>query len=66
MFYPTVDLPPDSFGTRENPQSDKLVDPKTNVPRTATILLAYFTTTGSKVDFIGKSEVTQLDFSPFR
>lgn len=43
VVFPTVDLPPDSFGTRENPHSEKLVDPNNLEPRNATIFMAYFT-----------------------
>jgi hypothetical protein len=63
VFYPTIDLPPDSFGTRENRQSEKLVDPETFEPqKDAAVLLGYFTTVGPKIDHIGgKMETTQFD-----
>lgn len=44
---PTVDTPPDIFGTRDNPQSDILIDPNTCELRTATIALTYFTKAGT-------------------
>jgi hypothetical protein len=69
LFYPTIDLPPDSFGTRGNFQSDKLVHPETLArvaPQSVTILLAYFTRVGSELDCISEGgETTTLDFVPF-
>ena len=67
LFYPTIDLPPDAFGAHENPQSDKLVDLRTMEPQTATIVLAYFTRTGSELEYIAdSSEAIQLNLSPFQ
>jgi hypothetical protein len=43
LFYPTIELPPASLDTRENPYSDMLLDRKTDRPGKATMLLAYFT-----------------------
>jgi hypothetical protein len=66
LLYPTVDLPPTSFGTPENPQSDMLLDQKTGKLGQATITLAYFSRTGDTHDYIGDiSNKIQLNSSPF-
>ena len=67
LFYPTVDLPPDAFGTHKNPQNDKLVDPRTMEPQTANIVLAYFTRTGPELEhFADSSQTIQVNALPFQ
>jgi hypothetical protein len=67
LMYPTVDLPPSSFGTYENPYSDILVDETTSSPGSATILMAYFTREGDTLKPVGNVnfEEIKLDSSPF-
>jgi len=66
LFYPTVELPPASFGTPENPYSDKLMDRKTSQQGHATIVLTYFTRVGDKLEYTGDmSNAVRLGFSPF-
>ena len=67
LVYPTIDLPPASFGTRDNPYSDLLVDTVTSSPGTATIILAYFTRAGDELKFTGdKTKPVHIDGTPFR
>lgn len=65
LFYPTIELPPSSFGAPGNPLGDKLLDQKTDKPGRATIVLAYFTRAGDKIEHIGEAETVQLPYSPF-
>jgi hypothetical protein len=66
LFYPTVDIPPTSFGTPCDRYSDMLLDQKTGKRGQALITLAYFSRTGDTHDYIGDmSNKTQLEFSPF-
>ena len=41
MMIPAVDFPPDSFGTREEPKSQVLIDAVEEGPQCATIVMAY-------------------------
>ena len=66
-----MNLPPASFGTRDNPYSSMLVDAVTSNPVIATILMAYFTRAGDQLEFktLGDHEIVekyQLDSTPFR
>ena len=49
-FFPTTELPPDTFGTGENVgllESNELVyDPPTHTPQQGIILISYFTKSG--------------------
>jgi hypothetical protein len=70
MFYPTVRLPPDSFGTPENPFSDMLHDEKSSKKGKATIVLAYFTRVGDSdelqyADGDANTITLQSKYSPF-
>lgn len=53
ILLPTVEFPPTSFGTRDNPYSNILVDTTTSDPVTANILMAYFTRAGTELAFTG-------------
>jgi hypothetical protein len=67
LLYPALDVPPDSFGTRENQQRSLLVNKETLQPQNATIMLAYFTRVGEEEKFsgVGPSNVVQLGTAPF-
>ena len=73
LVYPTTDLPPNSFGTREKPgylDDARLVwdpVPQTDEPQQGLVLLAYFTKVGLyDRETVRGTEVTQLDFAPFK
>ncbi|KAF8341751.1 hypothetical protein F5887DRAFT_976677 [Amanita rubescens] len=70
LVYPTIDLPPTSFGTHDNPYSNMLVDAMTSNPVTADILMAYFTRIGDKMGFKtgdpDNSFQIKLNSTPFR
>ena len=68
IVYPTIELPPTSFGTRDNPYSNMLADTMTSKPVTARIIMGYFTRAGDKLEMIGDENTMkiQLDSTPFR
>ena len=69
MVLPTIELPPASFGTRDNPYSNMILDSVTSNPVTASIIMGYFTRAGDELKWTGDPDETkkiQLDFSPFR
>ena len=53
MVFPTIDLPPTSFGTRDNPYSNMLADSVTSNPVSSTIIMGYFTRAGEKLKWTG-------------
>ena len=53
MVFPTIDLPPTSFGTRDNPYSNMVVDSVTSNPVTANIIMGYFTRAGERLKWTG-------------
>ncbi len=69
LVYPTIELPPASFGSRDNLYSDMLVDTMTSNPVKAYILMAYFTRAGNELEVAGghdKYKEIKLDSTPFR
>ncbi|KAF8346442.1 hypothetical protein F5887DRAFT_961991 [Amanita rubescens] len=67
IVYPTIEFPPTSFGTHDNPYSNMLVDSTApSNPVTVNILMAYFTRAGDKLKWTGDRDNTKevkLDFS---
>jgi hypothetical protein len=70
VIFPTVDLPPNSFGTPQNRECPKLVDDNSNILPKATVAMAYFTRVGPVMEppkeEDGGVEEIQLDFSPYK
>lgn len=66
LFYPTIDLPPTSFGTPGNRKSNMLLNKKTGKRAQATIALAYFSRTEDTLEYIGDISTVQLQSSPFQ
>ncbi|KZP23899.1 hypothetical protein FIBSPDRAFT_1042467 [Athelia psychrophila] len=68
LFLPTTELPPDIFGTPEEPSSQFLLDRRfPNIPHhgRATIILSYFTRTGGELELLtGKENAIKLDYTP--
>ena len=66
LFCPTIDLPPTSFGTRQNRYSDMLIDRKTSQRGQALVLMAYFTRAGDNPDYNPDDiKTTRFDNSPY-
>ena len=66
IVYPTIELPPASFGTRDNPYSNMLVDSTSN-PVTASIIMGYFTRAGDQLEWTGDRENSKIQIdSRFR
>jgi hypothetical protein len=66
LLYPTMDLPPTSFGTAEDRYSDMLLNRKTGRRAQASIALAYFSRTGDTHDYVGNmSNKILLGSAPF-
>jgi hypothetical protein len=70
MLSPTIDLPPDSFGTEKIGflDSDKLVfDPPTQTLQEGSILLSYFTKSGpdGPLDPSFNHNRIQVDSTPY-
>ena len=56
ILYPTIKFPPTSFGTRDHPYSDMVVDKVTSNPVTVSIIMGYFTRAGDKLECTGDRE----------
>jgi hypothetical protein len=66
FLYPTIDVPPTSFGTPQNGQSDMLIDRQTGKPGQASVMLTYFSRSGDTHDYIGdSSHKIQTESLPF-
>jgi hypothetical protein len=53
LFYPTIEIPPASFGTPWDDYSDMLLDTRISKRGRASVMLTYFTRIGDELDYIG-------------
>jgi hypothetical protein len=66
MFFPTIDLPPDSFGTIRNRESPVLLDAQSGERPEAKVVMAYFPRVGPELDCLeDECKDIQVDSAPY-